>query len=74
MDKTPIEAVELFDPMVEDAANRLFGELGPAARVAASRGEPDETLRTAVLEAGFCDALAALDARDDWPSAAAILC
>lgn len=63
----------LFDPMVDDAANRLFGKLGPQARLAAVRGEPDESLRTAVAEAGFCEALGGLDAGDDWPAAAAIL-
>jgi acyl-CoA dehydrogenase len=69
----PAIPLTLFDPMVDDAANRLFGKLGPEARLAADRGEPDEALRAAISEAGFCEALGGLDARDDWPAAAAIL-
>lgn len=65
--------VTLYEPMVDDAANRLFGELAPQARQAVARGETDETLRNAIDEAGFGQALESLDARDDWPVAAAIL-
>src|SRR5690606_14641514 len=70
---TTASPLTLFDPMVDDAANRLFGKLGPPARLAADRGEPGESLRDAVAEAGFCEALGSLDAGDDWPAAAAIL-
>lgn len=66
-------ALTLYDPMVDEAANRLFGELGPEARQAADRGESFDTLRNALDEAGFDHALGGLDARDDWPAAAAIL-
>lgn len=70
---TPTSPLTLYDPMVDDAANRLFGKLGPPARLAADHGDPDESLRTAVAEAGFSEALGSLDAGDDWPAAAAIL-
>lgn len=69
----PAIPLTLYDPMVAEAAERLFGKLGPEARLAADRGEPAEALRTAVAEAGFCEALGGLDAGGDWSAAAAIL-
>jgi acyl-CoA dehydrogenase len=68
-----IEPVTLGDPMVADAAQRLFAGLVPDAVAAAARGEPPDELLQAVEEAGFADALPSLDSRDGWPLAAAIL-
>jgi acyl-CoA dehydrogenase len=68
-----VEPLVVVDPMVADAAQRLFAALVPAALVAAARGEPPDDLAQAVEEAGFADALPSLDARDGWPLAAAIL-
>jgi acyl-CoA dehydrogenase len=67
------QPVAVLDPMVGEAADRLFGTLAPAAHAAAARGEPPDDLIEAIRQSGFADALSSLDARDDWPAAAAIL-
>ncbi|MEZ5728990.1 MAG: acyl-CoA dehydrogenase family protein [Burkholderiaceae bacterium] len=68
-----MQALTLYDPMVSAAAERLFAGLAPEALASAARGEPAEALREAVDDAGFASALGGLDARDDWPVAAALL-
>lgn len=69
----PVRPVAVTDPMVADAADRLFSGLAPDALAAAARGEPPDELAQAIDEAGFADALPSLDDSDGWPSAAAIL-